>query len=78
MIPFVSIFPEDMGIARMCGMNTTAETGNKWLRLYAEKMPGREINASLLLLRTSSGTARQDYLEYIKKVTTEKEIQEIR
>ena len=69
MIPFVSIFPEDMTVARICGMSTAAETKNKILRLYAEKAPSREINASLLLLRTSSGTARQDYLEYIQNLT---------
>lgn len=69
MIPFVSIFPEDMTVAKICGMSTAAETKNKGLRLYAEKAPGREINASLLLLRTSSGTARLDYLEYIQNLT---------
>ena len=53
MIPFVSIFPEDMTVARICGMSTAAETKNKILRLYAEKAPSREINASLLLLRTT-------------------------
>lgn len=77
MIPFVSIFPEDMTVARICGMSTAAETKNKGLRLYAEKAPSREINASLLLLRTSSGTARLDYLEYIKNLTRVEELKRI-
>ena len=48
MVPFVSIFPSDMDTARNCGMSTTAETIEKGLRLYAEEIPSKEINASLV------------------------------
>ncbi len=57
MIPMVSIVYSDMNTAMECGMSTVAETITKGLRLYAEKVPGKEIHASLLLLRASSGTA---------------------
>ena len=57
MIPMVSIVYSDMDTAMECGMSTVAETIEKGLRLYAEKAPGKEIHASLLLLRASGGTA---------------------
>ena len=57
MIPMVSIVYSDMDTAMECGMSTVAETITKGLRLYAEKAPSKEIHASLLLLRASSGTA---------------------
>lgn len=51
MIPFVSIVRSDMKTARDCGMDTTIETINGAVKFYAEKVPEKEINASLLLLR---------------------------
>ena len=55
MIPLVSIFPSDMRIASACGMSTTVQTVNGAIRFYADKAPTKEIKASLVLLRASSG-----------------------
>lgn len=51
MIPLVSIFPSDMSIARACGMSTTVETINGAVRFFADKVPEKEIKASIVLLR---------------------------
>lgn len=51
MIPIVSIFPSDMNIARACGMSTTVETINGAIRFFADKVPEKEIKASIVLLR---------------------------
>ena len=82
MIPLVSIFPSDMDTARNCGMSTTAETIEKGLRLYAEEIPSKEINASLVLLRASSGKAEEienmniDFF-YNNCVATKEEVTEV-
>ncbi len=57
MIPIVSIFPSDMNVARACGMNTTVETINGAVRFFANKVPEKEIKASIVLLRTYDGIA---------------------
>ncbi len=51
MIPIVSIFPSDMNIATKCGMSTTVETINGAVRFFADKVPEKEIKASIVLLR---------------------------
>ncbi len=57
MIPIVSIFPSDMNVARACGMSTTVETINGAVRFFANKVPEKEIKASIVLLRTYDGIA---------------------
>ncbi len=57
MIPIVSIFPSDMSIARACGMSTTVETINGAVRFFADKVPEKEIKASIVLLRAYDGIA---------------------
>lgn len=72
MIPFVSIFPNDMSTARACGMSTITQTVEKGLQLYAEKVPNKEINASLLLLRATGGSGN-----YINNVATAEDVAEM-
>lgn len=57
MIPIVSIYPNDMSIARGCGMNTTVQTINGAVRFFADKIPKKEIKASLVLLKAYQGIA---------------------
>ncbi len=57
MIPIVSIFPSDMNVARACGMSTTVETINGAVRFFANKVPEKEIKASIVLLRRYDGIA---------------------
>ena len=72
MIPLVSIFPSDMRIASACGMSTTVQTVNGAVRFYADKVPTKEIKASLTLLKSSNGiagdiTSAIDLEEFCKK-----------
>ena len=55
MIPIVSIYHSDMRIATKCGMSTSAETVNGAIQFFAQRIPKREIRASLLLLKASNG-----------------------
>lgn len=57
MIPIVSIYPNDMSAARGCGMNTTVQTINGTVRFFADKIPKKEIKASLVLLKAYQGIA---------------------
>lgn len=57
MIPIVSIYPNDMSVARSCGMNTTVQTINGAVRFFADKIPKKEIKASLVLLKAYQGIA---------------------
>ena len=57
MIPIVSIYPNDMSAARGCGMNTTVQTINGAVRFFADKIPKKEIKASLVLLKAYHGIA---------------------
>ena len=72
MIPFVSIFPNSMSTARACGMSTITQTVEKGLQFYAEKVPNKEINASLLLLRATGGSG-----SYINNVATAEDVAEM-
>lgn len=86
MIPIVSIYPNDMSIARGCGMNTTVQTINGAVRFFADKIPKKEIKASLVLLKAYHGIAGEitgggyglDIEEFYKNyVATNEEVEKV-
>ncbi len=86
MIPIVSIYPNDMSAARACGMNTTIQTINGAVRFFADKIPKKEIKASLVLLKAYYGIAGEiteggyglDIEEFYKNyVATNEEVEKV-
>lgn len=86
MIPIVSIYPNDMSAARGCGMNTTVQTINGAVRFFADKIPKKEIKASLVLLKAYYGIAGEiteggyglDIEEFYKNyVATNEEVEKV-
>ncbi len=86
MIPIVSIYPNDMSVARGCGMNTTVQTINGAVRFFANKIPKKEIKASLVLLKASHGITGEiigggyglDIEEFYKNyVATNEEVEKV-
>lgn len=57
MVPFVNIHPAYTAAAKECGMSTAARSLAGALRLYAQKAPATEIQATLTLLLASNGAA---------------------
>lgn len=54
LIPIVTIWPQDQSVAQTCGMSTASRTVEGALRVYAARVPEKEIRASLVLLGTGS------------------------
>lgn len=54
-IPLVQIHPAHEQTAKECGMKASARTLDGKLRLYAAKAPDSEMEATLVLLKASSG-----------------------
>ena len=57
MVPVISIHPTSMATAKACGLSTAARTMAGGIRLYADKAPTAEIQATLVLLYASDGEA---------------------
>lgn len=57
MVPSVAIHPADTATAKECGMITAARSMEGVLRIYAQKAPATEIQATLTLLLASNGAA---------------------
>lgn len=55
MIPVINILPSDLNTAKACGMNTICRTISGGVRFYAEREPGAEISADMILLSSYSG-----------------------
>ncbi len=81
-IPMLSIYPQDLDVARKCGMCPTVRALNGILRIYSEKPPSMEIHASLALLHGNSaaspigpanvpGVSYSEYLDFKNYATKE-------
>lgn len=57
MVPSVNIHPAHTATAKECGMSTAARSMAGALRLYAQKAPATEIQATLMLHLASNGAA---------------------
>ena len=55
MIPMLTVLPQSTADASDCGLAPFAQTLDGTLRLWAERVPQKDIHASLALLRDSSG-----------------------
>ena len=54
-VPFVTVLPESLQTAKLCGLKPISQTFEGRLRLFADSPPKAEIKVSLLLLRASGG-----------------------
>ena len=57
MIPILTILPEAQATAKACEMSTASRTVDGALRVYAQKIPAQDMQASLSLLGGGSGAS---------------------